>query len=93
MAAEIISPQRSCLARDAKAEAVGRGDGTGSGPIGQDLVSLHDFFRRTSKIEFVFSSPAGDMNLDGIQAAVLHAEAELFVDFSETVLLEAIAHG
>jgi hypothetical protein len=50
-------------------------------------------FRRTGKIEFEFSSPAGDMDLNGIQAAVLHAEAELFVDFPETVLLEAIAHG
>jgi len=33
------------------------------------------------------------MNLDGIQAAVLHPEAELFVDFSETVLLQAIVHA
>ena len=33
------------------------------------------------------------MDLDGVQAEVLHAEAELFVDFPETVLLEAIGHG
>ena len=33
------------------------------------------------------------MDLDGVQAAVLHPEAELFVDFSKTVLLEAIAHA
>lgn len=70
-----------------------RGDGTSSGPIREDLVRLHDLFWRTGKIEFEFSSPAGDMNLNGIQAAVLHPEAELFVDFSETVLLQAIAHA
>ena len=33
------------------------------------------------------------MDFDGVQAAVLHTEAELFVDFPETVLLEAIGHG
>ena len=33
------------------------------------------------------------MDLDGIQAAVLHPQAELFVDLLETVLLEAIAHA
>jgi hypothetical protein len=67
--------------------------GTRSGPVGQDFVRLDDLFGRAGKIEFEFSSAAGDMDLDGIQAAVLHPEAELFVDFPETVLLEAIAHG
>jgi hypothetical protein len=33
------------------------------------------------------------MNLDGIQAAVLHPKAELFIDFLDAVLLEAIAHA
>jgi hypothetical protein len=64
-----------------------------SGPVGKDLVRLHDLFGRTGKIDFEFSSPAGDVDLDGIQAAVLYPETELFVDFPETVLLEAIAHG
>lgn len=32
------------------------------------------------------------MNLDGFQAAVLHPQAELFVDFLDPVLLKAIAH-
>ena len=49
-------------------------------------------FRRTGKVVFVFSSAAGDQNLDGVQTTVLHRKAELFVDFRETVLLEAIAH-
>jgi len=33
------------------------------------------------------------MDLDGIETAMFHPEAELFVDFLETVLLEAIAHA
>ncbi len=33
------------------------------------------------------------MDLDGVQAAVLHPQAELFVDFLDTVLLEAVAHA
>ena len=33
------------------------------------------------------------MDLDGVQAAVLHPQAELFVDFLDAVLLEAIAHA
>jgi hypothetical protein len=50
-------------------------------------------FRRTGEIVFVFSRPAGDMDLDGVQAAVLHPQAELFIDFPDAVLLEAIAHA
>jgi hypothetical protein len=41
----------------------------------------------------VFSRPAGDQDFDGIQAAGYHPEAELFSDFPESVLLEAIAHA
>ena len=33
------------------------------------------------------------MNLDGFEAAVLHPQAELFVDFLDAVLLQAIAHA
>ena len=33
------------------------------------------------------------MDFDGIQAAVLHPQAELLVDFLDAVLLEAIAHA
>ncbi len=40
-----------------------------------------------------FTRTAGDFNLDGIEAAGIHAEAELFVDFAESVLLKAIAHA
>jgi len=67
--------------------------GEGSGPVGKDFVRLHDLFGRTGESEFEFSGPAGDVDFDGVQAAVLHAEAELFVDFPETVLLEAIGHA
>jgi hypothetical protein len=33
------------------------------------------------------------MDLDGVQALVLHPQAELFVDFLDAVLLQAIAHA
>jgi hypothetical protein len=33
------------------------------------------------------------MDLDGFQAAVLHPQAELFVDFLDTVSLQAVAHA
>jgi hypothetical protein len=64
-----------------------------SGPVGEDLVCLHDLFGGTGEGEFEFSGAAGDVDFDSVQAEVLHAEAELFVDFPETVLLEAIGHG
>jgi hypothetical protein len=50
-------------------------------------------FRRTGETVSEFSGPVGDMDLDGIQAAVLHPQAELFVNFLDPVLLEAIAHA
>ena len=65
----------------------------GSGPIGQNLFRRRDLLRRTSKIVLEFSGPAGDMHLDGFQSAVLHPQAELFIDFLDAVLLEAIAHA
>jgi hypothetical protein len=40
----------------------------------------------------IFSRPAGDQDFDRVQAAGDHPEAELFVDFAESVLLEAITH-
>jgi hypothetical protein len=67
--------------------------GTKSGPIRKNLIRLHDLFRRTGEIVFVFSGPAGDMDFDGFQAAVLHPQAELFIDFLDAVLLEAVAHA
>jgi hypothetical protein len=33
------------------------------------------------------------MDLDGVEAAILHPQAELFVDFLDPVLLQAIAHA
>ena len=66
---------------------------TRSGPISKNLLRRHDLLRRTGKTVLVFSGPAGDMNLDGFQAAVLHPQAELFVDFLDAVLLEAVAHA
>ena len=64
-----------------------------SAPSRKNLLRRHDLFRRTGKIEFEFSRPAGDMDLDGFQAAVLHPQAELFVDFLDPVSLQAIAHA
>lgn len=43
---------------------------------------------------FDFASFAGDMDLDGFQAAVFHPQVELFVNFLDAVSsLEAIAHA
>ena len=33
------------------------------------------------------------MDLDGVQAAGLHPQAELFVDFPDAVLFEAVTHA
>lgn len=65
---------------------------TGSGPIRKYLFRVRNLFRRTCEIECVFSSFAGDMDLNGSQAAVFHSQAELFIDFLDAVLLEAFAH-
>ena len=64
-----------------------------SAPSRQDCLRLHDLFCRTGKIELKFSRPARDQDFDGVQAAGDHPEAELFVDFAESMLLEAIAHA
>jgi len=72
---------------------VTNGEGTGSGPGGQNGFRFHDLFGGTGEREFVFAGAAGDQNLDGVQAVVLHRETELFVDFAESVLLEAFAHA
>lgn len=65
---------------------------TRSGPCGKNFLRRRNLLNRTGEIESVFSSPASDMNLDGFQATVLHSQAELFIDFLDTVLLEAFAH-
>ncbi len=64
-----------------------------SGPVGENLLRLDDFFGRTRKTVDVFSTPAGDLNLDGFQAAVLHPKAELLGDFPGTVLLLTIVQA
>ena len=73
--------------------ARGRRDGTRSAPSRENLLRRHDLFRRTGETVSEFSGPVGDMDLDGVQAAVLHPQAELLVDFLDTVLLQAIAHA
>jgi hypothetical protein len=64
-----------------------------STPGRQNRFRFHDLFGRAGEGEFEFSRPAGDENFDGVQAAGDHPEAELLVDFPESVLLEAIAHA
>ena len=64
----------------------------GSGPGRKNLLGLRNLLRRTGEADFVFPGFAGDMDFDGIQAAVLHPQAELFKDFLDAVLLEAFAH-
>lgn len=66
---------------------------TRSGPVGKNLFRRRDLLRGTGKTVFAFSGLAGDMNLDGFEAAVLHPQAELFVNFLDAVLLKAIAHA
>jgi len=70
----------------------GTRNGSRSGPGGEDRFGFDDLVGRTGEGEFKFSGALGDENLDGIQPVVLHGEAQLLVDFPETVLLEAIAH-
>src|ERR1700743_2392853 len=66
--------------------------GNKSAPRRQNFFSGDNLFRRTGEVELKFSRAAGDFNFDSVQAAGDHPEAELFVDFAESVLLEAIAH-
>lgn len=63
-------------------------------PGRKNLFCRCNLFCRTGKIacEF-FSRVAGDLNLDGVQAAFLHPEADLFGDFLDTVFLQTFAHG
>lgn len=63
-----------------------------SGPGRKNLLRRRNLFGRTSEIDFVFSSSADDMHVDGFQTAVLHSQAELFIDFPDVVLLEAFVH-
>ena len=65
---------------------------TTSGPGRENLLGLRDLFHRTGEADFVFPGFAGDVDLDGFQAAVLHPQTELFKDFLDAVLLEAFAH-
>jgi hypothetical protein len=67
--------------------------GIRSGPSRQNLPGLHHLFGRAGKVEFEFSRPAGDLDLDGVQAVFLHRQTELFIDFLDAVLLEAFAHA
>jgi hypothetical protein len=63
-----------------------------SGPACKDLLGLCNLLRQTGEIEFQFSRPSGDLNLDRIQMLILHSQAELFLSFMDPVLLEAITH-
>ena len=64
-----------------------------SAPSRQNRFRFHDLFRRTGKVEFEFSRVAGDQDFDGVETAGDHPEAELFRDFTKSVLLEAISHA
>jgi len=68
-------------------------NGSGSGPGGQNGFRFHDLFGGTGEGEFELAGAAGDQDFDGVQAVVLHREAELFGDFAGSVLLEAIVHA
>jgi len=65
----------------------------GSIPVRQDLLGLHNLLGGTGKIKLQFAGSASDLDPDGVQAAVLHSQAELFVNFPDTMALKAIAHG
>jgi len=64
-----------------------------SAPRCQNGFGFHDLVGGAGKAEFEFSGAAGDEDFDGVQSAGEHAEAKLFVDFAESVLLEAMAHA
>ena len=74
-------------------EPLQRGAGARSGPGRENLLRRHHLLRRTGEIVSEFSGAVGDMDLDGVQAAILHPQAELFINFLDTVLLQAIAHA
>jgi hypothetical protein len=80
------------LPTSAKSVPHNRG-GFSSAPSGENRFRFHDFFRSAGEIKFEFSGTAGDFDLNVFQTAGDHPEAELFIDFAESVLLEAIAHG
>jgi len=65
----------------------------GSVPVRQDLLGLHHLVGGTGKTKPQFPSSASDLDLDGVQAAAFHSEAELFVNFPDPMLSKAIAHG
>jgi hypothetical protein len=62
-------------------------------PVRQDFLGFRNLIGGTGEVELQFSGAANHLDFDGIQAAVLHSQAELFVGFVEAVSLEAVAHG
>ena len=64
-----------------------------SRPCRENRLGLCNLLRRTGKTDFYFARPSSDQNLDRIQMLILHSQAELFLNFGDTVLLEAFAHN
>lgn len=61
-------------------------------PVSQNLFGLLYLRLGTGKIESQFSGPASDFNFDSRQTATLHSQVELFVSFSDPMMLET-GHG
>lgn len=61
--------------------------------MGDDFVGLDDLFGSSDEAEFEFTRSPSDLDANGVQAAVLHPEAELTADFLDPVLLETVVHG
>lgn len=61
------------------------GRGTGSVPSCENLFCLHDLFGRAGKTVLIFSCSAGDVDLDSFQAVGFHPQAQLFMNFPDTV--------
>jgi len=64
----------------------------GSGPGCENLLRFGNLCRRAGEMAFNFAGFAGDVDLDGVQAAVFHPQVELFVNFPGAVRVETIGH-
>jgi hypothetical protein len=87
-----LSPLRELMNRVADGQWPPKSRDGSSTPSRKERFGFDHLVGRAGEVEFKFSGLAGDENLDGVQTAGDHTEAELFVDFAESMLLEAFAH-
>ena len=88
---QLFHPQRD-LGAVPPAKTGRGGFGFKSVPVGEDVPGLRHLLRRTREIESEFSGSTRDLDLDAVQAALLHSQVELFMSFFDPVPLKAIRH-